>query len=153
MRADPRRAIDGTRPSAMLRPNRILETALYVDDLQRAHEFYETVIGLERVLTSETLCAYDVGGQNVLLLFRRGASVSAQRLHGGSIPPHDGTGPLHLCFGTTEDDLPAWEAKLASRGVAVEGRVAWPGGATSLYFRDPDGHMLELATRGLWPSY
>ncbi|MBB2959741.1 VOC family protein [Methylobacterium sp. R2-1] len=137
----------------MPRPDRILETALYVDDLQRAHEFYETVIGLERILKSETLWAYDVGGRNVLLLFRRGASVSPQRLHGGLIPAHDGTGPLHLCFGTTEDELPAWEVKFDANGVVIEGRVSWPSGATSLYFRDPDGHMLELATRGLWPNY
>ena len=137
----------------MPRPDRILETALYVDDLQTAHAFYQAVIGLERILTSETLWAYDVGGRNVLLLFRRGASLSPQSLHGGSIPAHDGAGPVHLCFSTTEDDLSAWEAKLGSHGIAIEGRVRWPGGATSLYFRDPDGHMLELATRGLWPSY
>jgi len=35
----------------------------------------------------------------------------------------------------------------------VEGRVDWPAGGKSVYFRDPDGHMLELATPGLWRIY
>jgi catechol 2,3-dioxygenase-like lactoylglutathione lyase family enzyme len=36
--------------------------------------------------------------------------------------------------------------------VAIEGRVDWPRGAKSIYFRDPDGHLLELGTPGLWPN-
>jgi hypothetical protein len=31
--------------------------------------------------------------------------------------------------------------------------VVWPEGSTSIYFRDPDGHLLELVTPGLWPNY
>ena len=50
-------------------------------------------------------------------------------------------------------DLPAWEARLAAQGVPIEGRTQWPRGSTSIYFRDPDGHLLELATPGLWPVW
>jgi catechol 2,3-dioxygenase-like lactoylglutathione lyase family enzyme len=31
--------------------------------------------------------------------------------------------------------------------------MEWPRGGTSLYFRDPDGHLVELATPGLWSIY
>ena len=102
---------------------------------------------------SKTLFAYDVGGANVLLLFQRGASLQTQSAAGGTIPPHDGNGPLHIAFAIDADELPAWEARLEERGIAVEGRMQWERGGTSLYFRDPDGHLLELATPGLWRTY
>jgi catechol 2,3-dioxygenase-like lactoylglutathione lyase family enzyme len=35
----------------------------------------------------------------------------------------------------------------------VESRIHWARGGTSLYFRDPDGNSLEVATPGLWPNH
>ena len=131
----------------------ILETALYVDDLDRARAFYEEVMGLKAMFADQRLCAMDVAGRSVLLLFRRGGSTQAAVLPGGTIPPHDGSGPVHMAFAATEDELPAWESHLAVHRIAIEGRVRWPRGSTSLYFRDPDGHALEIATPGLWPTY
>ncbi len=32
-------------------------------------------------------------------------------------------------------------------------RLTWPGGARSLYFRDPDAHLVELITPGFWSIY
>lgn len=135
------------------RLKRIIETAHYVDDLERAHAFYESVFGLKPMLQTKTLFAYDIGGESVLLLFLRGASTQTQSSQRGSIPPHDGSGPLHLAFAIDPETLDAWEAKLARHGIPVEGRMSWERGATSLYLRDPDGHLLELATPGLWANY
>ena len=132
---------------------RVLETALYVDDLERAARFYERVLGLTGLSKDSRFCAYDVGGLSVLLLFLRGASLQTQSSAGGTIPPHDGSGPLHIAFAIDADELAAWEAKLETLGIAVEGRMQWEHGSTSLYFRDPDGHLLELATPGLWRTY
>jgi catechol 2,3-dioxygenase-like lactoylglutathione lyase family enzyme len=42
---------------------------------------------------------------------------------------------------------------LASGGVTIEARNNWERGGRSIYFRDPDGHLLELATPGLWSVY
>jgi catechol 2,3-dioxygenase-like lactoylglutathione lyase family enzyme len=47
----------------------------------------------------------------------------------------------------------AWEARLAELGIPLLSKVDWPNGATSLYFRDPDGHALELATPDLWHDF
>ena len=97
--------------------------------------------------------AYDVGGRSVLLLFRRGATLETVRMPGGTIPPHDGHGPLHIAFAIAAEALPDWEQRLADQGVAIEGRTTWSRGGQSIYFRDPDGHLLELATPGLWAIY
>lgn len=137
----------------MPRLNRIIETALYVDDLERAAAFYENVLELKAMLNTRTLHAYDVGGTSVLLLFRRGESLSTQSWPGGTIPPHDGSGPLHICFAVDTEALPSWEDRLNQHDVAIEGRMSWERGGKSLYFRDPDGHLLELMSPGIWPNY
>jgi catechol 2,3-dioxygenase-like lactoylglutathione lyase family enzyme len=131
----------------------VLETSLYVDAFERACPFYEQVLGLNSIYRDARLCAYDVGGRGVLLLFLRGTSLAPSRLPGGVVPPHDGRGPIHMAFSIAADALAVWEARLAEAGVAIESRVRWPRGGESIYFRDPDGHVLELATPGLWPGY
>jgi catechol 2,3-dioxygenase-like lactoylglutathione lyase family enzyme len=131
----------------------VLETALYVDDMARARGFYETALGLAPMFTDERLTAYPVGGRSALLVFLRGSTTETVHLPGGTIPPHDGTGPLHCAFSIAAADLPAWETRLAAAGIAIEGRTEWPRGSVSIYFRDPDGHLLELATPGLWPVW
>jgi catechol 2,3-dioxygenase-like lactoylglutathione lyase family enzyme len=133
--------------------DRVLETALYVDDLERAAAFYDEVLELPILSKDARFRAYDVGGTNVLLLFLRGATLDTVHLPGGTIPPHDGHGPLHVAFAVARDDLPAWERRLGERGIEIEGRTDWPRGGRSIYFRDPDGHLLELATPGLWATY
>jgi catechol 2,3-dioxygenase-like lactoylglutathione lyase family enzyme len=131
----------------------VLETSLYVDEFERSCAFYEQVLGLNSIYRDKRLCAYDVGGRGVLLLFLRGQSLETTRLHGGTIPPHDGHGSEHMALSVAANDLVDWEERLADANVAIEGRIKWPRGGESVYFRDPDGHLLELATPGLWPGY
>ena len=137
----------------MPRLNGVLETALYVDDLERAARFYENVLGLAALASDARFRAYDVGGRSVLLVFQRGATLETVRMPGGTIPPHDGHGPLHIAFAIDAADLGSWEERLGQQGVAIEGRTVWPSGGHSLYVRDPDGHLLEFATPGLWATY
>jgi catechol 2,3-dioxygenase-like lactoylglutathione lyase family enzyme len=87
------------------------------------------------------------------LLFHRGATASGADTPSGWIPPHDGHGPIHVAFAIGRDDLPAWEKVLALQGVTIESRVRWNRGGESIYFRDPDGHSVELATPGVWATY
>lgn len=54
-----------------------------------------------------------------------------------------------MAFAINARELKRWEALLTGHGIAIEGRVRWPCGGESLYFRDPDGNLLELATPGL----
>jgi len=130
----------------------ILETALYVADLDRSRAFYQRLMGFGCYLSDARMCALGVPGRGVLLLFLRHASKEPSQSPGGMIPAHDGMGVLHLAFAIPADGLQAWEAHLQAAGVAVESRVTWARGGTSLYFRDPDGHSVEVSTPGLWPN-
>lgn len=129
------------------------ETALYVDDLPRALTFYRDIIGLPTLVADDRFAALDVSGRHVLLLFLRGSSTQPTDLPGGTIPPHDGSGPLHTAFSIDASELPVWQAHLAAHNIEVISTVTWPRGGTSIYFRDPDGHLLELLTPGVWPTY
>jgi catechol 2,3-dioxygenase-like lactoylglutathione lyase family enzyme len=130
-----------------------LETALYVDDLERAARFYEETLALAPLFRDQRLVAFDCGPRSVLLLFARGTTSESVRLPGGEIPPHEGFGRLHFALAIDAEELPAWERRLAEQDVAIEARMEWPRGGRSLYFRDPDGNLVELATPGLWANY
>ena len=131
----------------------VLETALYVDDLPRAAAFFARVLGLTAMFENERLQAFDVGSASVLLLFARGRSTEDMMTPGGMIPGHDGAGRSHMAFAIGAGDVDAWRDHLAREGVAIRSEVRWPKGGHSLYFDGPDGHVLELATPGLWANY
>lgn len=132
---------------------RVLETSLYADDLVRTVAFYRTVFGFEALVDTPRLCALDVNGVSVLLIFQRGATRDGLTTDGGWIPPHDGSGPTHFAFAIDAADLPWWENHLQSNGVEIESRVTWARGGQSLYFRDPENHSVELVTRGTWTTF
>ena len=137
----------------MPRLTRILETVLYVRDLERAARFYGDVMGLDCIHEDHRMRAYDIVGTGVLLLFPEGGSLTPIETPGGSIPPHDGSGPMHIAFSIPPEDLEPWQRHLQEAGVNLEGRTQWPRGGVSVYFRDPDDHLVELATPGLWRGY
>jgi len=137
---------------AIPRTSGVLETSLYVEDLARSRDFYQRVFGFEEFMHDGRMCALGVPGEQVLLLFRHGMTDAPAPGPGGFIPSHHGRGALHLCFAIPFGELTAWEAHLRRQEVPIESRLDWPRGGTSLYFRDPDGHSLEVATPGLWPN-
>lgn len=125
----------------------ILESSLYVDDLPRSILFYQRTFGFPVISDfGERGCAMHAGPRQVLLLFKKGASRAITS-------PHDGDGELHIAFAIPTSELAAWESWLAEQGIAVEEKRSWEPGGWSLYFRDPDRHLLELATPGVWSVY
>ena len=132
------------------RLSHLLEVSLYVEDLDRSERFYTRLLGTETLLRDGRMAGIAAGGASVLLLFRRGGSTEASHTPAGTIPPHDARGAQHVCFAMPAGELAAWERHLEIMEVALESRVTWPRGGTSLYFRDPDGHSVEIATPGLW---
>jgi len=133
------------------RVNGILETSLYVERPTRSLEFYRRVFGFEPIdpdqvkegITDETrLCPMRAGDRSVLLLFKRGATEDT-----------NATGAIHIAFGIARSELQAWEAWLLQLGIPIESRQTWKYGGEALYFRDPDGHLLEVVTPGVWSIY
>lgn len=128
--------------------NGILETSLYVASAARSAEFYRRVFGFEPLepdlpLNDETrLCPMRAGDRSVLLLFKKGAT-----------PDTDATGAIHIAFGIARSDLSKWEDWLTQQDIAIETRKTWKYGGEALYFRDPDGHLLEVVTPGVWNIY
>jgi catechol 2,3-dioxygenase-like lactoylglutathione lyase family enzyme len=142
-----------TVKNAMGRIRRILETALYCDDLEKTARFYRQLLDGAPMIESERLVAFDAGAGTVLLLFQRGLASQSLATDRGTVPGHDGNGPVHIAFAIDRADVPAWESQLQALGITIESRVAWERGGESLYFRDPDGRSVELATPGTWPTY
>ncbi|WP_421724036.1 VOC family protein [Bauldia sp.] len=132
--------------------NGVLETCLYSDDVPAARAFYERVFGFTAMTEEDRIVALDAGPGHVFILFARGGTTEPVPVFGSFIPPHDGSGPQHFAFAIDAGSYDAWKAHLADEGVAIESEVAWPEGGKSLYFRDPDGHLGELATSGIWPN-
>jgi len=131
----------------------ILETAVYVDDMEAAHGFYSGLLGLKRMVEGERLYAYDAGPAQTLLVFHRGHTGRDVETEGGTVPGHDTSGPGHFAFRISSDQLQPWRSYLKGQGIAITSEVTWPAGGRSLYFNDPDGNVLELAAAPLWPNF
>lgn len=132
----------------------VLETALVVEDVPRARRFYQELFGFELLFEDDRLCSLRVKPAQVLLLFRRGGSLNDVHLPGGILPGGmDAQGRGHMAFAIAPEELQMWRTWLGDHGVDIESTVKWKRGGTSIYFRDPDGNLLECATPGVWANY
>lgn len=132
----------------------IVETILYATDLPCAVAFYRDVVGLAPMTGDPArFQSFRVCDRQVLLLFKRGGTLQPTAVPGGIIPPHDGSGPHHIGFAIAPAAYDPWLAWLRSQHVTIESEARWSAGGRSLYFRDPDGHLVEFVTPGIWPNY
>jgi catechol 2,3-dioxygenase-like lactoylglutathione lyase family enzyme len=116
---------------------------IHVSDWDRSNAFYRDVLGAE-VVSRDPGYAYRIGSQ---LLNCHGPGVDPEPV--AKLPVEPGNSDLCFVWGGT----PAMAAAhLEAHGVSVElGPVTRTGAAgrgTSVYFRDPDGSLLELISYG-----
>jgi catechol 2,3-dioxygenase-like lactoylglutathione lyase family enzyme len=126
-------------------PTRIFETALYAEDLAAAERFYHGALGLD-VLERCALVVVFRCGEGVLLIFDPRKS----GVPGRAVPSHGTSGIGHVAFAAKAEDLPAWREQLRRAGVPIEQDVDWDVGGHSIYFRDPQGNVVELAPPTIW---
>ncbi|MDT8343788.1 MAG: VOC family protein [Thermohalobaculum sp.] len=129
---------------------RILETALYAENLTETAAFYATVLGLERIAAVPDRHVFFRVGGGVLLIFRPAATRVPPAPGGLAVPPHGAEGPGHVCFAATAGEIVRWRARLIAAGVAIESEVEWPQGGRSIYLRDPAGNSVEFAEPRIW---
>lgn len=130
---------------------RVLESALYADDLEAAAAFYEDVLGLERIASVEGRHVFLRAEGGVVLLFR--AQATREPPPTGArvpVPPHGADGPGHLCFAASAEEIEDWRGRLEAAGVEIEADFEWPQGGRSIYVRDPAGNSIEFAEPRIW---
>ena len=69
---------------------------------------------------------------------------------GGDVPSHGAHGPGHIAFAISPDQVSVWREHLRQNNVSIEAEITWPSGGQSIYFRDPAGNSLEVATAQIW---
>jgi catechol 2,3-dioxygenase-like lactoylglutathione lyase family enzyme len=119
---------------------RLDHVVIAVSDWDRSNAFYRDVLGAELVELDKGRFAYRFGDQQL-------------NVHGPGSEPHPRAadpvrpGNSDLCF-VWDGPIDGAVAHLEACGVEVElgpvGRLGARGGGTSIYFRDPDGSLLEL---------
>ena len=130
---------------------KVLESALYAENLEETAAFYADVLGLQEIVRVDGRHVFFRAGDGVFLLFRPSATAEPPapdaRL---PVPPHGATGPGHLCFAATAGEIARWAERLDAAGVEIEADFEWPQGGRSIYFRDPAGNSLEFAEPRIW---
>ncbi|HXI50772.1 MAG TPA: VOC family protein [Candidatus Saccharimonadales bacterium] len=139
--------------STRLVPDGLLEAAVYARDLAAAERFYRDVLGLRVVGSQPGRHVFFRCGSGVLLVFNPEATSSETVLiGGGTVPRHGAQGAGHVAFAVGAGELSAWRESLGRAGVSIETEIDWPQGGHSIYFRDPAGNSVELATPSIWPQ-
>ena len=132
-------------------PNGILETVLYVTDLDAAEAFYRDVLGMTPFSKQAGRQVFYRSGDQVLLMFDPGETETPPAADAHlPVPPHGARGPGHVCFRASAQEIERWRAHLEAKGVAIEADFVWPSGGRSIYFRDPAGNCLEFAEPKIW---
>jgi catechol-2,3-dioxygenase len=123
----------------------IKETALYVADLRQSKFFYQQIMGFSLLGEVEGRHVFFRAGNSVLLCFLAEATQNDSLL-----PQHFGSGQIHAAFEVPKDDYENWKTHLQKQGIAIEHEQVWENKIKSFYFRDPDGHCLEIVEPKLW---
>lgn len=124
----------------MISIDRVDHLVLTVADVDRAAEFYERILGMQPLSFPDDRRALSFGRQSI-------------KLHAASdlVEPtatHPVPGSANLCF-VTENAISEVQEHLRANDVRIEEgpvvRTGAVGPITSLYFRDPDGNLIEVA--------
>lgn len=123
----------------------IKETCLYVSDLAQSEAFYHGKLEMEVLTKIEGRHVFFKAGNSLLLCFIAEATRNDPQL-----PAHYGHGKMHIAFEVPKDAYENMKQWIQSKGIAIEHEQHWHQNFYSFYFRDPDGHSLEVVPEGMW---
>ena len=123
-------------------PTGVAAITLFFEDLDAGRRFYRDVFGVEALVEDDNSTAFRFGNTIVNLLKVTAADeLVAPAAVGG---PESGA---RLVFTIDVDDVDATCSELAARGVELlNGPMDRPWGVRTASFRDPGGHIWEIAT-------
>ena len=122
-------------------PRGISAITLFVDDLDAAKQFYADVFGLLVAFEDDASAVFDFGNTIINLLK---TTAARELIEPASVAPRDAGSRLQLTI--TVDDVDATCALLVARGVELlNGPMDRPWGVRTASFRDPGGHIWEIA--------
>ncbi len=124
---------------------KIKETCLYVADLARTKAFYIDLLKFKVIGEVPDRHVFFRVGSSVLLCFNPEAASK-----GGTLPPHFGSGQLHLAFEVSRSNYETIKSEIEQASITIEQEYDWGSGFLSFYFRDPDDHLLEVVMEGMW---
>lgn len=125
--------------------SQIKETCLYIQDLDRTEAFYQEKLGLKVIGREEGRHIFFKAGSSVLLCFIADATQNEKVL-----PVHYGKGKMHIAFEIPQENYRKVKAWIQTEGIEIEHEQHWFKDYHSFYFRDPDGHSLEIVPKGMW---
>lgn len=129
----------------MQQVTQIKETVLYVKDLDRTENFYHQKLELEIISREEDRHIFFKAGSSILLCFLADATKQSETL-----PPHFGEGKMHIAFEVPKTSYRETKEWIINKGIDIEHEQNWGDEYRSFYFRDPDGHSLEIVPAGMW---
>lgn len=122
-------------------PREISAITLFVEDLGAAKSFYREVFGLPVAFDDDASAVFSFGNTIINLLT---ASAASDLIAPATVGGPDAGSRLQLTIPV--DDVNATCAELVARGVELlNGPMDRPWGVRTACFRDPGGHIWELA--------
>ncbi len=123
-------------------PKGIAAITLFVEELEAAKKFYRGVFGLPVVFEDDNSAVFKFGDTLVNLLT---ATAAPELIEPAAVATRE-SGSRSV-FTITVDDVDAMCAELTKRGVELlNGPMDRPWGPRTASFRDPGGHIWEVAT-------
>ncbi len=124
--------------------SKIKETCINVVDMDRTEQFYHGILGLEVIAKDDRLIFFRVG-TDLLLCFDTDKTKDQV-----SPPWHEARGFQHFAFECSTEDYERWKTVIRENNIAIEDEITWKTGKRSFYFRDPDGHCVEIIEPMMW---
>jgi catechol 2,3-dioxygenase-like lactoylglutathione lyase family enzyme len=122
-------------------PGKIFALTLFVEDLGEAKRFYREVFGLPVAFEDENSAVFDFGNTVINLL----KTTEAPELIEPAAVASPESGSRYVLT-IQVDDVDATCAELTARGVELlNGPMDRPWGIRTASFRDPGGHIWEIA--------
>ena len=123
----------------------IKETCIYYRDLEKAKNFYHTLLELPIISYVKGKHIFFRAGTSVLLCFNPDESRLKK-----SPPAHYAEGKYHFAFEVTREEYEKHKREILSKGISIVDHVIWETGQESFYFEDPVGNVLEIVPKGIW---